>query len=354
MNALLTEKRVVFLGHGHPSGEVANYVLAACALGSGSGGVLLGITQRAFPYTNLVNVDNLLEVPGFVAGVTNPTFEDHPTWWDILCNIDTGKILISKDLQAPSSDNGSIDGPPLTAKGEPPARIDSSDNIFMDEVMLAIQAHYGESAIRAKFEEYLQRFIRLAALHEQDRYGETHIGLTSDNTEFGYVGTGIVFPDEETRRKELAANAGRIEAWRNTSSYRMYVQDFQRQLDVRQIKGIDVYHFLSRLRISRRMSQNDSAEIYQLLMENVTTDEQVLELLSFMPQNSGGLFPIGMGLFHPDAITRSHVVKLFDRLSQHKTGFKFLQNLNQFQKLSYARLNNADENAERQDQYLEP
>lgn len=61
LNALLTQKRVVFLGYGHPSGEVANYVLAACALGSGCGTVLKGFTERAFPYTNLTSVDDLLK-----------------------------------------------------------------------------------------------------------------------------------------------------------------------------------------------------------------------------------------------------------------------------------------------------
>lgn len=61
LNALLTQKRIIFLGYGHPSGEVANYVLAACALGSGCGTVLRGFTERAFPYTNLTSVDDLLK-----------------------------------------------------------------------------------------------------------------------------------------------------------------------------------------------------------------------------------------------------------------------------------------------------
>ena len=58
-NALTTHKRVLFLGHGQPAGDVANFVLAACALGSGCGSVLKGFTERAFPYTNLTNLDNL-------------------------------------------------------------------------------------------------------------------------------------------------------------------------------------------------------------------------------------------------------------------------------------------------------
>jgi hypothetical protein len=54
-NALVTQKRIIFLGHGRPANHVARYVLAACAFGSGCGAVLRGFTHRAFPYTNLTN-----------------------------------------------------------------------------------------------------------------------------------------------------------------------------------------------------------------------------------------------------------------------------------------------------------
>lgn len=35
---------------------------------------------------------------GFIAGVCNPAFANRPSWWDVLCNIETGKIIISKEL----------------------------------------------------------------------------------------------------------------------------------------------------------------------------------------------------------------------------------------------------------------
>jgi len=54
-NALITGKRIVFLGHNRPAGQVASYVLSACALGSGCGAVLRGFVERAFPYAHLTN-----------------------------------------------------------------------------------------------------------------------------------------------------------------------------------------------------------------------------------------------------------------------------------------------------------
>jgi hypothetical protein len=99
VNAMLTQKRVIFLGHNRPSGEVAEAVLAACALASG--GILRGFTRHAFPYTDLSKIDDLLKVPGFIAGVTNPTFENHPEWWDVLCDLPTGRMKISNRKMPP-------------------------------------------------------------------------------------------------------------------------------------------------------------------------------------------------------------------------------------------------------------
>jgi hypothetical protein len=96
LNALLTEKRILFLGHGQPASTVVNFVLAACSL---SGHILRGFTERAFPYSNLAGLDTLEATPGYIAGVINPRFEDLQHTWGILCNIETGRITVSKHLE---------------------------------------------------------------------------------------------------------------------------------------------------------------------------------------------------------------------------------------------------------------
>ena len=37
------------------------------------------VLNRCFPYTTLNNLD-FLQVPGYIAGSTNPIFETHPEW----------------------------------------------------------------------------------------------------------------------------------------------------------------------------------------------------------------------------------------------------------------------------------
>lgn len=149
LNALLAYKRVMFLGYGLPANQVARIVLAACALVSGCGQVLRGFTECAFPYANLASLDILEEFNGFVAGVTNPRFEELPMTWDVLCNLETGKVTVSKDLrtsvstmrQASDSSLGSmVKIEEDTQGGTPQSKMNSSskadclDNQFMDDV----------------------------------------------------------------------------------------------------------------------------------------------------------------------------------------------------------------------------
>jgi hypothetical protein len=58
--ALLTEKRVLFIGHGRPCREVGNCVLSCVAIAAG-GDLIPGTVERCFPYTSLANLDNLLQ-----------------------------------------------------------------------------------------------------------------------------------------------------------------------------------------------------------------------------------------------------------------------------------------------------
>jgi hypothetical protein len=64
-NALVTGKRIVFLGYNKSAGTVCSYVLSACALGTGCGTVLRGFVDRAFPYANLTNRDDWEQMCGF-------------------------------------------------------------------------------------------------------------------------------------------------------------------------------------------------------------------------------------------------------------------------------------------------
>lgn len=235
VNALLTQKRVIFLGYNMPSGEVAEAVLAACALASG--GVLRGFTRHAFPYTDLTKIDDLLKVPGFIAGVTNPTFEHHPEWWDVLCDLPSGRVKISSKIDpAPITEGlvyfqqqnpayaGLVNG---SSSSSSAANDLTGDNAFMGDIQRSIAARHGERVIRAKWRDWVTKFTRIAAAFEESVYGASALYVGSDEYESGTRGVsghGYVWCDEVSKAKELAGNVTRIEGWRNTRSYYSFIQ----------------------------------------------------------------------------------------------------------------------------------
>lgn len=370
-NALVTSKRIIFLGHHRPAGQVSSYVLSACALGSGCGIVLRGFIKRAFPYAHLTNREEWEAIPGYIAGVTNPIFESSNSW-DLLCDVGSGRMVVSKDIHS---------NYPLIATGIPPVQLimrsgtlkaegsltseedfvrpskdltavqkaellgkaETTDNLFMDDILSAISLHYGESHVRARFTEYTARFVKLAARYEEDVLGmSTAIGFPTQVYsepvgEGPHLGSGLFFSDEAAGVRELAANASRIEAWRRTESCELWKHDFHKARATSPIQGFDVSHQLWRLRHAKKMSDGEVELIMRTLAENVQTYDQVTELLSLLPPHHQGLLPLSFGLFHHQESTRDLTVAIFNELRSYFVGVQFLQALNHFQRYAYVR-----------------
>ncbi|EJD37908.1 spindle pole body interacting protein [Auricularia subglabra TFB-10046 SS5] len=356
-NALITQKRVIFLGT--RAGHVSEYVLAACALASGCGTVLRGFVERAFPYAHLALCDTVMQnVPGYIAGVTNPIFEQKD-WWDLLCNTTTGKMTVHKNINAappPLAHFPSVPSTPLPGLPrqdsmasqdddggkQAKAREDHPDNIFMDEILLMIQQHHGESNVRQRFTEYVQRFVRMAARYEEDQFRHTDIGFRSASfsPSTSALGSGVVPVDPASWNKELNANASRIEGWRKTRSYEYYATDFAAQMEHSQFRGVDITHQLARLLFLRSV-QAAEAEAIARTFAQVCGDggyEAAVELLAHLPASRGGLAPLAFGLFSQVEGVRASTVELLNRLRNWDVGRVFIRLLNHFQRYAYIRL----------------
>ncbi|KAH0490625.1 hypothetical protein TgHK011_002085 [Trichoderma gracile] len=345
VNGLLTQKRVIFLGHNMPSGDVAEAVLAACALVSG--GILRGFTRHAFPYTDLTKVDDLLNVPGFIAGVTNPTFELHPEWWDVLCDLPSGRVKISSKIEMAPVTEGLIyfqqQHPSLanTASGVSNNTQDlTGDAAFMSDILRSIAARHGERVIRAKWRGWVNKFTRIAAQFEESVYSTSALyigGHEQDLALPGASGHGYVWPDDTAKFKELAGNVTRIEGWRNTRSYYSYIQDLARIYAVRPLKGLDLAHMHDRLRM-QRLTPSQSKDIYLTLARHIHSYEEICLLLDVAPESQAGLFYIALGLFHKDREVRFKTADLLQRISEHEAGQHWWKSLSQFEKLAYKRI----------------
>ncbi|KAF8893423.1 stabilization of polarity axis-domain-containing protein [Infundibulicybe gibba] len=380
-NALVTGKRIIFLGHRKPAGQVSAFVLSACALGSGCGAVLRGFIERSFPYANLNNRDEWESVPAYIAGVTNPIFETSQAW-DLLLDIGSGSVTVAKDihtnypvsaatgaaaqaisrtntLKAESSIGSESDLARVGNKEGPKSEFitktdNNADRIFIEDIRSAIDDHFGETLVRMRFTEYVTRFVRLASRYEEELVGSTRIGYPSSPYSespgrLPQLGSGIAFIDEATCFKEIAANAQRIEAWRKTNSYTYCVADFSKLQANSNVKGFDVLHQLFRLRHAKHMSDGEATLIIKTFADNVKTYEQ---LLAYLIPHGGGLLHLGFGLFHQKEAVRDGTVDLLNQLRAYPIGVLFLQALNHFQRYAYVRQAHAKEKrmAEQQEQ----
>ncbi|KAG8748360.1 hypothetical protein FRC10_005907 [Ceratobasidium sp. 414] len=312
------------------------------------------------------------------AGASNPVFETVPIW-DVLCNINTGRITVHKDIRIPSpppplpsvshaspverfgqsigssvpatagiGGAGAFPPPPnlapktgvLRAEDEDVRVVgesrrsdgaESSDSAFMEDICAVIHNHAGELLVRARITDYVQRFVRIAARWEEDVYGATTIDHPSRSFSEGALGSGATFADEALISREMVANSWRIAAWRETS-------DFAVHLEERAIQDVDINHLVCRLRNGRNMSHSEAETIARSLWACVQTYEQVVELLALLPPHHGGLTPLCFGLFHSSENIRDMTVDFMTILRTHNIGVQFLTGLNYFHRFGYVRL----------------
>ncbi|KAK5747711.1 hypothetical protein LTS12_022260, partial [Elasticomyces elasticus] len=374
LNALLTQKRIIFLGHNLASSLVGESVLAACSLASG--GLLRGFTRHSFPYTDLSKIEELLRVPGFVAGVTNPVVGMKEGWWDLLCDLSTGRMRISSQIEplspipegvrffqqpghlptgasagAAAGSSAGISaiaaaGASLSAGlgGSGMAGVmggdATGDQAFMAGVMKAVEERQGEGAVRRKFRRWVLRFTRLAAGFEEVVYGASLLVVAPSGGDVeGGGGHGYVWPSPQAKVNELAANAARIEGWRLTRSYYNFVRDMAGAYPRRRVKSVDLQFCCDRL-AKLRLGAEQSGATYLALCSAVNSDDEIGELLAVIGNGvwgddfgggvglgkggSGGgggqgfggmgrmdgLFYLGLGLFHPNLEVREGVAGL--------------------------------------------
>ena len=167
LNAILGGERVLFVGYNQAAGDVCRFVLSACRMVSPP---LVGLLRtRCFPYANLTDL-SFLEVPGFVAGVTNPVFETNTEWWDLLCelHLHEGRGTVSSaeqrrdDRDKKSADHHHAHAPSDPARAEDKAG--ARDDARFAARIVAGAEEYGEEWMRKQFEAHAAALLRRAAL----------------------------------------------------------------------------------------------------------------------------------------------------------------------------------------------
>jgi hypothetical protein len=294
-NAMLAGKRVIFLGHGHPAGDVCEAVLSACLLVSPP---LRGVLKRCFPYAHLTNID-FLEVPGYIAGVTNPIFQQHQKWWDVLADLSTGTVTLNPDYEQELA---------AVPPEELPSQMDAD---FSSKVRSRVALLYGEETIRAMFRDYAQHIVDIAlGIEEFSRDAQRIHDTTANKYRIVQLQKQFFFNEYETFFNVQQLN----------SPFGKFYKEMRRSVRLLQVKKI---------------SLREAKKIYKDLKTHVNTKEELMELLSLLPESQGGLAPIAMGIFHESDVIKRTTVELLKSLDRFEEGTRFLNNLNYFMLLTY-------------------
>lgn len=160
-HAILTKKRILFVGYDHAAGDVCQMVLSTISMVAPP---FVNIIKRAFPYANLSDL-SFLEVDGFIAGVTNPMFQQHDSWYDLLCILDLpnkkGTVQTAEERRAEDAlqKGKQYTPPPPSSKATEESMHEGADLKFIQSVISGIDAKLGEEWVRLQFYEYTQTIL---------------------------------------------------------------------------------------------------------------------------------------------------------------------------------------------------
>ena len=275
VSEILLGHRVLFLSYKKSAGELSSILMAAVSLALPLSRRYLH--TRTFPYSSLTCMQAWTDLGACTVGITNPMFESRTEWWDVLCNLDTGKIK-HRDKEKEKE----------REKEQPEA-----DATFLTRMLAGKgrNAAEVEPFLRYHFADYLASMTREGADSESilrvKRWGQS----------------GILQPVEST-----------VPAC---------------------IRG--ARQSLQKLRSTKELSEEDAILIFQSLVKTVRETEDLMHLLSLLPKEADGLFPIALGLFHPSHAVKLPCVAFLRRLDTFPEGKLVMHSLNPYLLIAYER-----------------
>ncbi|KAJ3342864.1 hypothetical protein HDU83_005943 [Entophlyctis luteolus] len=338
VNAVLTEKRIVIVGGGRSGGDISRAVFALGAIGSAGGVVGSDILSRLFAVIGIQEIEKLPSQSGFIAGTTDIGIEDHPHIWDVLCDINTGRIFMSPKLFVYN------DG--MDSAREPDGDIEwmkqgfwLGDAEFALDVVTAIQNEVPEFQVRQLIYDHVQRFADVTATYEIETLNTSMLSRPPPPPMYPGIDTSLWFKDEVARNAELVMLRNRIEAWKTTSSYFSFLKKHNEKLQKSYIPAtVPLHAILDQIyKSSPQIATPLLVQMLLLLQDTLLPgpDGAQVELLAELRTRGVQIFAAGM--MHERWEVRHASTRILWRLDWHPIGTAFIQALNPFYRLCYAR-----------------
>ncbi|CAM9254849.1 unnamed protein product [Ectocarpus sp. 12 AP-2014] len=348
-NAVLTGRRVIFVGYNHAAGDVCKIVLAACALVSPP--IQQGILHRAYPYASLSDL-SFLKTPSYVAGVTNPMFETHREWWDVLCQLDlpngSGTVITTEEMSSDGGGglhrvkSGGVGGSMTNTNGEDKSKTGGKDAglffqgdaNFATKLLAGVKGGKGESWARCECHDYTQARRRTACTRAWeglvnlvlDQHAGLHERLTSVSLD-----------------KTMIANEGRLRRLRTSAG--ITERDVDPWARCRGPgggaaacgRGVELRNCIRRIQLEKSVGEEVAAEAFELLSECLDTEAELQVLLGLLPESKRGAGLLALGLLSRSARTRRSTVVLFKKLESFESTRPAVLCMNDFFKLALSR-----------------
>eukprot|EP01083_Nonionella_stella_P141388 435524_1 len=309
-NAILTEKRILFLAHNQPTEQLCRSVFSCCSLVCPP---FPNLMDRIYPYCSLTALE-FLEKPGFIAGVSNPIFEGREEWWDVLVNVATGEVRLSS-----SYEREIVEG----RKEDKEGSLMSIDSEFFEELQRGVVLNYSEDWFRAQFEHYTEKILLM--------FESKRVGLpNSSDWRF--------FVDANKKRVKQIAETKLYARYEKTRAYRRTRNPFTPKESCGLAQLLQRFDYNPNPMPSSRLRKD-----FAMLLKVLNSDEKVTEFLSYMRPARGGLTPMASCLFDPDLEIQRGAFELLKRIDSLQEGSGFIAGLNYFLIFQYNRMKTEDE-----------
>ena len=161
-DGILNDQKIIFVGGPTTScSKLSRLIFSTLSM---VGPLAFGFIKRLHPYKNLYDLD-FLKSKNCIYAVTNPIFKTKKNDWDILCEVETGKVAISADYEKKSNQINK-----------------ESDKMFIQELIYKIDHdHLSEFEVEQYFNLYTSHLIKIVnnEYFNEDEYLNNEINKQS-------------------------------------------------------------------------------------------------------------------------------------------------------------------------------
>ena len=161
-DGILNDQRIIFVGGPTTScSKLSRLIFSTINM---VGPLAFGFIKRLHPYKNLYDLE-FLKTKNCIYAVTNPIFKSKTKDWDILCEVDTGKVAISAEYERKSNQINK-----------------ESDKMFIQELLYKIEHDYlSEYEVEQYFNLYTSHLIKIVnnEYFNEDEYLNNEINKQS-------------------------------------------------------------------------------------------------------------------------------------------------------------------------------